>query len=369
MRILVHFRDSILAARGTPLRARHLAASLAARDDVEVTVLSQDPGEEVSRALGVGHVRLSGYGAAREELAGLVAERRPDVVYAQTHKGAFDLVAVPPPARRVADLHGDLALEKLEDAQRPLLRRLRGYLSVRWGELRRFGSLDGFTAVSTALVDRWSGPRRPGLLLLGGSGPAAFRLPPAPPGECLIVGYAGSFRSYHGVPDLITAVAQARAELPALRLLLVGDIDAVPGLRAEVEELLGEAVEIVGTRPPEDVPALLARCDVLVVPRRAGRAAANNYPSKLSEYLATGRPVVATAVGPTRAVIDHGRTGMLVAPGDPDALAGAFRDLADPRARERIGREGRTFAERNLTWGHIAERLASFLAKLPERHR
>jgi glycosyltransferase involved in cell wall biosynthesis len=107
-------------------------------------------------------------------------------------------------------------------------------------------------------------------------------------------------------------------------------------LHAEAERL-GVAERAVFAGPRDDVPALLAGAAVVCLPSHA-----EGLPLVVLEAMARGRPVVATAVGGTPELVVHGETGILVQPGDVEALAGALRELlADPERAERMGDAGR----------------------------
>jgi glycosyltransferase involved in cell wall biosynthesis len=82
----------------------------------------------------------------------------------------------------------------------------------------------------------------------------------------------------------------------------------------------------------------------------------------LFEATASGLPVIATRTGGTPEVVVHGKTGLLVPPNDPEALAGAIGQLLDdPGLRDRMSRAGRQWAVSNLSWDRAAERLSNYL--------
>ena len=129
---------------------------------------------------------------------------------------------------------------------------------------------------------------------------------------------------------------RAARALPHIRFLLAGD----GPLRAELENRargLGveERITFLGRR--EDMPALLATCDLVVLP-----SLYEGLPLSLIEAMAARRPIVATDIGGTRELIDHGQTGLLVPPQDAEALAEAIRGLVvDPALSRRLGSAGR----------------------------
>ncbi len=104
--------------------------------------------------------------------------------------------------------------------------------------------------------------------------------------------------------------------------------------RDEVEALLPAGSALLGDR--SDVAALLAGADVFVLPSRS-----EGMPLSVLEAMAAGLPVVASAVGGVPELVVDGETGLLVPPGDEDALAEALaRLLADPALRRRLGAAG-----------------------------
>jgi len=151
---------------------------------------------------------------------------------------------------------------------------------------------------------------------------------------------------------LIAAAAMLVGVYPALKFQIVGD---GPRRRA-LEELaaargLDTHMEFLGHR--EDVPAVLAAADAFVLPSRS-----EAFPNSAIEAMAAGLPVVASAVGGLLDLIDHRRTGLLVPPTDPEALAGALRWLIDDPARaSSIGNAARADVHQRYSFDRM---IASF---------
>jgi glycosyltransferase involved in cell wall biosynthesis len=77
--------------------------------------------------------------------------------------------------------------------------------------------------------------------------------------------------------------------------------------------------------------------------------------AKLLELMAAGLPIVAGRVGQAAEYIEDGRSGLLVAPGEPAGLARAILALlADPLLRERLGQAARARVAQHYTWDHLA---------------
>ena len=135
---------------------------------------------------------------------------------------------------------------------------------------------------------------------------------------------------------LIAAAATLAASYPSLRFQIVGAGSRLRELQAIAHARgVDHIVEFLGHR--DDVPALLAAADLFVLPSRS-----EAFPNGAIEAMAAGLPVVASAVGGLLDLIDDGRTGVLVPPGDPGALAGAIASLVnDPSRAHRLGAAAR----------------------------
>ena len=143
------------------------------------------------------------------------------------------------------------------------------------------------------------------------------------------------------VPDkdhetLIRATATLRTRWPDIELVLVGDGHLRPVLQALVNSLnLQRSVIFVGEQV--DVRPWLSTFDVAVLPSRR-----EGLPNTLLEYLAMGRPVVATSVGAVPEVVEHDKEALLVPPGDSERLAAAIAVLlSSPQRRSELAMAGR----------------------------
>jgi len=178
-------------------------------------------------------------------------------------------------------------------------------------------------------------PRRKAIVIRNGvSLPAEVGPPVTHPQRAVIV---ANLIAYKGHAVALTAFAQVRALSPTLeaRLELAGTGPEEGPLRALARERgIDEDVEFLDS--VADVPALLARCSFTVLP-----SLSEGMPNAVLESLAHGRAVIASAVGGVPEILGQGG-GVLVPPGDPEALADAMRALlADPALAARLGAEGR----------------------------
>jgi glycosyltransferase involved in cell wall biosynthesis len=367
MRVLVYSRTAALVDRGTPLRCRNLVTALASTD-AEVLFVSGDASDDIRARLGVDHVSLPSGAAGRARLRAAAERFRPEVVYGQTHGALAGLVALDgvPGARRVVDLHGNVALEILEQTWRPLHRRLFSAARKWVRELLHTRRMDAFTAVTHNLARRVEHLGKPVHVLWGGVDLARFAADPRPRagGGPIRVVYAGNFRAYQGVEVLLEAARPLVDAGAPFQFALIGGMDGFPEIERRARAILRHRGELLGQVSYAEIPALLAGADILVIPRISDRTAQYGFPSKLPEYMATGKPIIVTDVGEHARVIEHELTGLVIPPGSAPALTAALRRLEDPALRERLGGEARRFAESRLSWASLGAELRDFFGRV-----
>ena len=187
-------------------------------------------------------------------------------------------------------------------------------------------------------------------------------------GGATVVGFIGTFGVWHGAVVLARAAARVLAERPDARLLFVGDGQE----RSACESILGRAglsgrVVFTGIVPQAEGPAHLAAMDILVAPHVANADGSRFFgsPTKLFEYMAMGRGIVASRLEQIAEVLEDGRTALLDPPGDETALAGALLRLVDDEGlRRSLGREARHAAVERHTWRARAQALVSRLTDM-----
>lgn len=239
---------------------------------------------------------------------------------------------------------GRFKINRLERRERRVWRAADGYVTITGilaAELReRFGSRPRvITAPSGARLD----PQR--------------EYAPPRPAEHPLLAYAGHFYPWKGADVLVEALAL----LPGARGLLIGGQprESDRGRLEALARSLGvdDRVTFTGPAPPSEVPKLLAAADILVLPTVDMPSTRYTSPLKLFEYLAAGRPIVASDLPPLREVVEHGRTARLVKPADPAALAEGVRAvIGDPAVAERMARAAFERAA-DYSWDRRAERL------------
>ena len=162
-----------------------------------------------------------------------------------------------------------------------------------------------------------------------------------------------------GHRHLIDAIAILASRRPNLVTLLAGEGPLEQSLRAQCAALgLDDRVRFLGYR--RDVAELFEAADVVVLP-----SLYEGLPLVAIEALAAGRPMVATEVDGTPEVVIHERTGLLVPPANPVALAAAIeRLLDDPALAARLASDGRKFVHENFAVRRQIEQTAALYSEL-----
>jgi len=178
-----------------------------------------------------------------------------------------------------------------------------------------------------------------------------------------VIGFAGAFHPWHGALDLVEAFA--KMDRPGAQLLMIGGGgDEFEQCRALARRAGADGrVIFTGKLPYAELPGYLGLCDVLVAPfspkkDRQRAAVFERYglwwcPLKLFEYMAMGKPVVASSVGVIPEYIEG--AGLLYPEGDVHALSDRMETLlADGGLRERLGMAGRKLVEDKYNWTAVA---------------
>jgi glycosyltransferase involved in cell wall biosynthesis len=173
-----------------------------------------------------------------------------------------------------------------------------------------------------------------------------------------VVLYTGNFESYQGVERLLDAALNVVAEVPGTIFVLVGDHSPSRLSLSEAIDRLRKqgALRLIPRQPRSEISRFLAMADVVVSPRDD----IGNVGIKIFEYLAAGKPIVATDTQAHRTVLDEDRA--ILVDLSPEAMGSAIVLLLRDRiAGKRLGESARSYAEKNLTWVAFADRIADLL--------
>jgi glycosyltransferase involved in cell wall biosynthesis len=260
----------------------------------------------------------------------------------------------------------------VEERPNPLIRTVLRPVETFFEERFR-GQADGTTVINRTLAQKaaelGADPAKT-LLLPNGSDLRGIRPHPLDssrdllglPREVPILGYIGAL--FHRDARLMaSAFDRVRAAVPDTQLLLIGYCNVT------IENWVKspQAVIRTGRVNYNQIGHYLSACDLCWLPMNNSGANQGRTPLKLTDYMAAGRPVVATDVGAAAEIIREGAFG-LVTEAQPGPLArGVEALLKDPSQRELLGHRARQVAETAFNWDHLGERLETFY-RLVRRH-
>jgi glycosyltransferase involved in cell wall biosynthesis len=350
-----------------------------ARDPLVYYGLAPNPRLHIERApvAGPAAARRAGYMAFAAGRA--LGRTRTDVIVTRDLGVASMLIRIPRGMRAplVYESHGyspDVAAalpELVATAPAPSAAKLRR-LARR--EARVWHGAEGYVTITTGLAEelaRRHGPRRTLAVIADGvrlahnaerSDESHEQRPDTRPP---VVAYAGHLYAWKGVDVLLHALAL----VPEAHGLIVGGHSAEPDL-ARVQALaaqlrIANRVTFTGLVEPSRVSALLRTATVLTLPNPASAISTRfTSPLKLFEYMAAGRPIVASDLPSIREVLHDNVDALLVPPGDADALATAIRRLLSDRAlRDRLAAAALR-AVPEYGWDRRAELLEALLTQV-----
>jgi glycosyltransferase involved in cell wall biosynthesis len=188
-----------------------------------------------------------------------------------------------------------------------------------------------------------------------------------------VLGFISTFQPWHGALVLAQAFAALLRSHPehreSVRLLMIGTGPELGEARRVLDmDGLSDAVIFTGLVAQEEGPAYLAACDILVSPHvpNADGTPFFGSPTKLFEYMAMGKGIVASNLDQIGEVLRHGETAWLVPAADVAALAiGMDRLIRDESLRKTLGAAARRDALAHHTWhAHVQRTLEALDARL-----
>lgn len=364
LRVLVVAPEPFYEDRGTPIAVRQLvtaASSLGHSVDLLTYPVGRElalPRVRVLRSANPFRIRAVPIGLSARKilldvplglaLARLVRSGRYDLVHAVEEAAFAAALVAPPDVAVVYDMQSSipeqLALQRglrnrptqslLRRCERWLLRRATvvvgssGLLRLVRAERRERPSLDWRYVPYERLPDP-----------ADGAAVRELRRDLAIPAGAPVALYVGSFAAYQGVGLLLEAAPRLRGEHRDAHLVLVGaGLDALAASPPA-------GVRVVPRQSRDDLPRWLGLADVLVSVRTHGR----NAPLKIFDYLAAGRPIVATDGPAHRSLLDESRA-LLVPPTAAGLAAGIGTLFDDRELATKLADAGRRWAERELGW-------------------
>jgi glycosyltransferase involved in cell wall biosynthesis len=181
-------------------------------------------------------------------------------------------------------------------------------------------------------------------------------LPPLP----VQIAYAKWHRTVYGPDILLQAMQLLKERGVPIHLNMTGSGEMTDELQAMIQSLrLSDMVSMVGKLAPKEIPAFLRKHHLMVMPSRM-----ESFGVSALEAAAVGRAVIASDVGGIPEVVQQNKTGILVPPENPEALADAIQRLAEnPTEMERMGKAGYEMVKAQYNW----QRSLDIMSELYER--
>lgn len=184
-----------------------------------------------------------------------------------------------------------------------------------------------------------------------------------------VIVFVKALTEQSGVRHLVQSLPMVRERHPGTRLVLIG----TGPLAAEIDDMIDRsglkgAVECTGRLPNERIPERLNDADIFVLPSVPQENAEESFSISLLEAMACAKPVIASAIGGPKEIIEGGQDiGVLVPPGDPRAIADAVISLLDdPSRARRIGENARRHVASTFAWDRACEAFCAIYSEVLE---
>jgi len=184
------------------------------------------------------------------------------------------------------------------------------------------------------------------------------------------LGYVGGLNcKKDGLDVLIKGFALISDDFPDYDLKIAGfsyDKGEIEFLENLVKELnISNRVFFVGTLSRVEIPDFLLAASMLILARPESKQAEGGFPTKLGEYLMTGKPVIVTNVGEIHSYLEDGKTAYIIKPGDVNQLAEAIKIiLTEPNKAKLVGINGKNAAKKFFDYSNYANRIQDFIESL-----
>jgi len=184
-----------------------------------------------------------------------------------------------------------------------------------------------------------------------------------------IVMYTGNFYAWQGIDMLISAAREVLQQIHNIKFVLVGDTNHEKYQNLVDNLGLSEYFVFVGPKRREEMPDILQVADILILPRPETKVTRYGFPSKLPEYMASGKPVIATDVGDHGLLIKDGVTGLLVPPHSGEIAKAILRLSQDRALRKELGSKARELVKGEYSWDIIGAKIVGIYQELVGRKR
>ncbi len=182
-----------------------------------------------------------------------------------------------------------------------------------------------------------------------------------------ILGFVGF--SFWDLELLAEAFQKIQKQVPQAILLVIGG-----GVEENAKDIfrqrfmIGNEVILPGTIPFAEIPTYLGACDIQLLPMNPTVANRARLPNKLCDYMASGRPIVASDIGEGGEIVKTNGLGIAVGEGSEALANGCLTLLNDPFRAANYGKQGRSMAETRYAYSHLTDTLIQFYNRIHNRN-
>ncbi len=338
--ILSIYRGTTNSDRGTSIRVRSIIRELSLRNDVTLFTASWDSQLQIDARK---HTQLNN--SHLRELFSLIKyikSKNIDIVLGHTISSAYYLLPIKifTRARVVLEMHGFLEEEEylygnIGRISYLIKKKLHSFFYV------FFDLVTTCSDSATNYIKKYNNNTK---TVYGGFDEKLFnqRYRSQENNKKIIIGYAGNARIWQGLNFLLEALYSVSNKNFELRILCSEK-------KWKLDEKYYYFAKLCAPLLHKEVPKFLVECDILVIPRLKNMVNELSFPSKLMEYLAMGKPVIASKTSDCHRIIHHGVDGLLYDPGDKKDFIKKLELLWDSDYRKEIG-ENALKKVSNFTW-------------------
>lgn len=169
-------------------------------------------------------------------------------------------------------------------------------------------------------------------------------------GRPFIVSWIGTMGNAHGLEVVAEVASQLRDSHPRIRFQVVGDGAERPRFEHLVSSMQLTNVDFLGPKPRAEIPVLIGKSDVCLVLLKKSKVFETVVPTKMLEFMASGRPVILGVEGQARHIMQEANAEMFVQPEDAESLREAILQLyASPALRKQLGDNGKRYVTEKLS--------------------
>lgn len=177
--------------------------------------------------------------------------------------------------------------------------------------------------------------------------------------------YIGEVSPYRGLDTVVRALPEIRKRIPNIKLAILGKGDGITEVQSIAQSFgVLEYIDLVGFRPLKELPGYIVGSDVCIIPHHRNEHIDTTLPNKLFDYMALGKPIIATDAAPLKRIIESEGCGRTYKSGDSAAFASLVNELAISNRRREMGERSKRAVLERYNWAVDSKVLTEVFAKL-----